>query len=74
MIGTLFGAVIATGAFLISAKVLIANNAANNTNSAKNNNILPNITTNSHYGGINEDNQIINSESSKKVINILINQ
>ena len=49
------------------------NNAANNTNNTNNNNSLPNITTNSHYGGINEDNKIVNSESSKKVVNKHIN-
>ena len=35
VIGTLFGAVIATGAFLISAKVLLANNATNNASQSQ---------------------------------------
>ena len=39
------------------------NNAANNSN----NNSLPNITINSHHTGNNEDNKIINSESSNKI-------
>ncbi len=46
------------------------NNATINTNttnkSTKNNSSLPNITTNSHY--VNEDNKIVNSESSKKML------
>ena len=42
---------------------------SNTTNkSSKNNTSLPNITTNSHYGGLNEDNKIVNSESSNKML------
>jgi len=48
------------------------NNATNNTNTTNklstNNNSLPNITTNSHYGSNNEENKIINSESSNKIL------
>ena len=43
---------------------------SNTTNkSSKNNTSLPNISTNSHYGGNNEDNKIVNSESSNKMLN-----
>ena len=55
-------------------KTLSNNNASMNMNtnttnkSTKNNSSLPNITTNSHYGITNEENKIINSESSKKIL------
>ena len=42
------------------------NNTITTNKSTKNNSSLPNITTNSHYGG--EENKIINSESSKKML------
>ena len=45
------------------------NNTNNTTNkSSKNNNSLPNITTNSHKTGNNEENKITNSESSNKIL------
>ena len=49
------------------------NNVTNNTNttnksSTKNNNSLPNITINSHYGGINEEKKNVNNESSNKLL------
>ena len=48
------------------------NNNPNNTNKSistkTNNNNLPNITTHSHYGGTQEENKIINSESSNKIL------
>ena len=49
------------------------NNVTNNTNttnksSTKNNNSLPNITINSHYGGINEEKKNVNNEPSNKLL------
>ena len=55
-------------------KTISNNNGSMNMNtnttnkSTKNNSSLPNITTHSHYGNNNEDNKIVNSESSKKIL------